>query len=69
MTPRRWVLVALLVIAAVMVIDPFGDGDCSGAPCQEGFLWRIWVAVAIVVLWVVAFVWVIVSAIRARRRH
>ena len=64
-------IIAGVVLLAVGVLSfrPFGgDGECEGAPCESGFVWRIWVAIGIVVLWLAGMVWFIVAMIRARRR-
>jgi uncharacterized membrane protein len=67
---RHQIVVGLvLLVVGVVIFGPFGgDGDCNGAPCESGFLWRIWVAVGIVVVWFVAAIWLLVSVIRAQRR-
>lgn len=56
----------VLLAVGVLIFRPFGgEGECEGAPCESGFVWRIWVAIGIVVLWLAGMVWFIVAMIRA----
>jgi hypothetical protein len=41
-------------LVAVAWLIPWGGDDCSGAPCQDGFLVGIWAAVAVFALWLLA---------------
>jgi len=66
---RRGILAGIVVAGgiALFVVD-WGGEECQGAPCDDGFLWKIWVATAIAAIWLVGVVWLAVSVIRAQVR-
>jgi hypothetical protein len=66
---RRAAWIAWALVPVVALLDPWGGEECSGAPCEEGFLIWVWVAVALFVLWLLAGVWLAVTALIARRRR
>ena len=66
---RRRLLAAFVIVGgiALFAVD-WGGEDCQGAPCDEGFLWKIWAAVGIFVIWLAALVWLLASVLTALAR-
>jgi hypothetical protein len=72
MSRRRRLIVGLVLLAVgVVLFGPWDGGlsECPDGPCEPGFLWKIWVAVAVVVLWLLAVAWFTVAWVRDRRRR
>jgi hypothetical protein len=61
----------VLLVGGAILFGPWGGGDesCTDGPCDPWFVWKLWVGIAILVVWALAAAWFAATWIRDRRRR